>query len=161
MEDWSQVKTWAVRSTVSSSSSAMIISCDTVYYCIFQWILLLVAIVSSFVYVIFLIVLIKHRKTTEEFRSSFFKIWMALSVADLYVLLHTHMFTKPAYWGWFREELFLRYQSGFLPSYAAFGMRTASLAQFNGVLLLALNRYTAIVLPIRHHKVCSFFSLYW
>uniref|UniRef100_A0A914WJ42 G-protein coupled receptors family 1 profile domain-containing protein n=1 Tax=Plectus sambesii TaxID=2011161 RepID=A0A914WJ42_9BILA len=34
-------------------------------------------------------------------------------------------------------------------------MRTASLAQFNGVLLLALNRYTAIVLPTRHQNIWS------
>uniref|UniRef100_A0A914XLJ2 G-protein coupled receptors family 1 profile domain-containing protein n=1 Tax=Plectus sambesii TaxID=2011161 RepID=A0A914XLJ2_9BILA len=121
----------------------------------FQFFLLAVALISLPIYIIFLYVLIKYRKS-EDIKSSYFQLCFALGVADCYVLIHSHLAQKAAYWGIWREEFFLKYQEvGFVPGYLAWAMRAMTFAQFNGVLLLATNRFTAICLPFCHAKLWS------
>lgn len=104
-------------------------------------------------YILFLLcILINRRK--EPFNSTFFTLCLSLGVADIATLIHSYVFVKTPGWSW-GHVFWVTYGSrgSFLALYSNALMWGLALAQHIGVLLIAINRFTAIALSLRHENV--------
>jgi hypothetical protein len=111
-----------------------------------------------------IIVLIIYKRNKDKYSSVFFKIWLALAFVDIVAIMNTFLLTDAQIYGYFRSLL----ESSASSALAMFNRSIGKLlyhAQILINLMLAINRYTAIVMPIKHSFVqfCNFNSnnLFW
>jgi MFS family permease len=101
------------------------------------------------IYILLLITLWKYRKE-ETLKHSFFKLMFSIGIADIGVI-STIFFARVAEWGWF--PLFFIGLGGFSSRIFNFFNLFFAMAQALGVFVVAINRYTAYMMPLRHQKV--------
>lgn len=119
-----------------------------------------IACVISFIsiplYVYMIIILIRHRQH-KTLGSAFFTICIFLGVFDLGALILFALFHKFSHRGWF-EQFYISHNAILskicqpLPWYALFGQQCF-------VLLLSINRFTAITLPLKHKFVTCYIPI--
>jgi hypothetical protein len=111
--------------------------------------------ISIPVYIVLIATALLNR-SKEPFRSAFFTLAVSLGVSDIFMIFHEYFFIKTAEWGWCKE-FWLTYGSrgSFLAFYSIAMAFALAAAQFLGVLLLSINRFTAIVFYSKHARVCS------
>jgi hypothetical protein len=109
-------------------------------------------------------VLIIYKRNESPYNSAFFKIWLALAFADIGAIMDTFLFTDAQVYGYFRSL----WESSASSAVAMFHRSSGKLLYNAQILInpmLAINRYTAIVMPIKHNVVrfCNFNSnnLFW
>ncbi len=108
------------------------------------------------IYVVFLITLIKFRKKSP-FDSSFFAISFSHGVADVLMLIQSYMVYKFPQWDWLDlRNLYRAHSTGWLPIYCVVGVWFFGTAQMFGIVILALNRFSALVFPFGHSQVYSY-----
>jgi hypothetical protein len=106
------------------------------------------------IYITIIYILVKYRKD-ENLKSSFFTLIISVGAADIGRVIFMFFGNKLAGYGWLAEV------------YMAIGPLASRLnaifafffgaAQAIGVFLIACNRFTAYVFPIKHRKVRYFF----
>ena len=121
---------------------------------LYESVIFVLAILSFIVYTLLLYVIFKLRKT--EFESPFFIFFCNLGMADLcrtVVYVSTATFAR---WGWFST---LFQGNNILASIGMQGQLFFGMAQRINNMLLAANRFTAIMTPIKH-RIVSLTSMY-
>ena len=113
---------------------------------ILEWIVLMWVCFSIPLYIIVLFLLIKYRKDAP-FDGPFFKLCISLGVADLITIIFAYPLLCFRVWGWIDyHPMFyhptLSWWFRVLPYFVAW---TCVPSQFNGVAILAYNRFRAIV----------------
>uniref|UniRef100_A0A914VQZ7 G-protein coupled receptors family 1 profile domain-containing protein n=1 Tax=Plectus sambesii TaxID=2011161 RepID=A0A914VQZ7_9BILA len=116
--------------------------------------------ISIPVYVIFFCTLIRYRKA--ELSGAFFTLHISTAVADLLNLIFGKFFFKfPVFCGLFPlgYDIAMRY-SFFFGKLVAFMLWYTMHAQMCGVVAITINRFTALVFPLRHSKIWTKRFLY-
>ncbi len=113
-------------------------------------VLIILAAFGSLFYVTFVTVLVKHRNE-PPFNSPFFRFCISISVSDLANMFHALFFNRIPELGFLFG--FFRLFGQYLAKYATVSLFFIGLTQVNAVLLLAMNRFTAVALPLKHQKV--------
>ena len=111
----------------------------------------IVLIPSVLLYILFLVTLFRFRNR-EPFNSDFFKLSFNLGICDILSLLNGWVLYKFPSLNW----LGMAYLARKLPILAKVSIMISwecGLNQHLGVLFLALNRFTGIVMPLRHPLV--------
>ena len=109
-------------------------------------------------YILFLLTIFINRHK-EPFNSPFFILCFSLGLADVATLFHTYIFVKAPGWSW--GNLFwveYGYPGSFLSYYVFMVLWALSFAQNIGVVLIAINRFTAVVFTFCHQGVSIFFQ---
>ena len=104
-------------------------------------------------YILFLVTILINRHK-EPFNSSFFILCFSLGIADMATLFHSYIFVKAPGWSW--GHLFwvkYGYPGSFLSYIGNMLLWALALAQHIGVLLIAINRFTAVVFTFRQQRV--------
>lgn len=103
---------------------------------------------------IYLLVLLTIVLNQQKFNSSFFTLCLSLGIYDLAYIIHEYLFDKASNFGYF-APFFANYgyNGGFLALYATVLEWGFTMGQFTGTLIIAINRFTAIVFSISHEKV--------
>ena len=117
--------------------------------------------ISIPIYVIFVCALIKYRKS--ELSGAFFTLHISIAVADLLSLIFGKFFFKfPAFCGIFPlgYDIAMGY-SYFLGKLVAFMFWYSMHVQMCGVVVVTINRFTALVFPLKHNKVSDSTSFCW
>jgi hypothetical protein len=120
-------------------------------------------VISTLLY-FWIIVLIIYKRKQSPYNSAFFKIWLALAFVDIATMMNEFLLTDALICGYFRSL----WESSASSAVAMFNRSIGKLfynAQTLINLMLAINRYTTIVMPIKHNVVrfCNFNSnnLFW
>uniref|UniRef100_A0A914VBL5 G-protein coupled receptors family 1 profile domain-containing protein n=1 Tax=Plectus sambesii TaxID=2011161 RepID=A0A914VBL5_9BILA len=124
--------------------------CDAA--CITGWATTVYSLVTIPFYVLFLCMIIYHRKT-PEFNHAFFKILISLSVADIVQLIVALFFNQfLVFHGWVSNFClnFLGDLGAHLGTLLLWG---TAMAQHLNVVSMAFNRYTAYVHPLKFNQV--------
>uniref|UniRef100_A0A914VHX3 G-protein coupled receptors family 1 profile domain-containing protein n=1 Tax=Plectus sambesii TaxID=2011161 RepID=A0A914VHX3_9BILA len=117
--------------------------------------------ISIPIYVIFVCALIKYRKS--ELSGAFFTLHISIAVADLLSLIFGKFFFKfPAFCGIFPlgYDIAMDY-SYFLGKLVAFMFWYSMHVQMCGVVVVTINRFTALVFPLKHNKITLGISGIW
>jgi hypothetical protein len=102
------------------------------------------------IYIMYLITLFKNRKN-ETLKAPFFKLMFSIGIADIGMIVSLIMGNTLAASGLVPEVfIFLGGLSARLYNIGLYGF---GFAQNIGVLLVAFNRYSAYMLPMKHSKV--------
>uniref|UniRef100_A0A914WGG4 G-protein coupled receptors family 1 profile domain-containing protein n=1 Tax=Plectus sambesii TaxID=2011161 RepID=A0A914WGG4_9BILA len=116
--------------------------------CAADWISIVANVLTIPVYTVLLVVLFVFRRSLN---STFFTFCISTGVADLWISLHKFAFTKiPRVL--FYDDVFANKS---MATMSKMGVWYIYLAQVFGVLLMSLNRYTALVYPLRHKTLWS------
>ena len=137
----------ALNATSDWSTSGLIEPSDKV---------MLVFVAFSIPFYILFLLTISINRHKEPFNSPFFILCFSLGLADVATLFHTYIFVKAPGWSW--GHLFwveYGYPGSFLSYYGNMILWALSFAQNIGVLLIAMNRFTAVVFALSHENVCS------
>uniref|UniRef100_A0A914W5C8 G-protein coupled receptors family 1 profile domain-containing protein n=1 Tax=Plectus sambesii TaxID=2011161 RepID=A0A914W5C8_9BILA len=124
--------------------------CDAA--CITGWATTVYSLVTIPFYVLFLCMIIYHRKT-PEFNHAFFKILISLSVADIVQLIVALFFNQfLVFHGWVSNfcQNFLGDLGAHLGTLLLWG---TAMAQHLNVVSMAFNRYTAYVHPLKFNQL--------
>uniref|UniRef100_A0A914XG54 G-protein coupled receptors family 1 profile domain-containing protein n=1 Tax=Plectus sambesii TaxID=2011161 RepID=A0A914XG54_9BILA len=105
--------------------------------------------ITTPVYILLLITLWKNRNE-ETLKHAFFKLMMSIGIADVGTILNIFLTFRLAEWGWV-PQIFI-WLGGMSARIAMIGTNLFSIAQVLGILVVAVNRYTAFMMPLRHQK---------
>uniref|UniRef100_A0A914XJN1 G-protein coupled receptors family 1 profile domain-containing protein n=1 Tax=Plectus sambesii TaxID=2011161 RepID=A0A914XJN1_9BILA len=111
--------------------------------------------ISIPIYVIFVCALIKYRKS--ELSGAFYTLHISIAVADLLSLIFCKLFYKfPVFCGIFPlgYDVAMRY-SYFFGKLIMFMFWYSMHVQICGVVVVTINRFTALVFPLKHNKIWS------
>jgi hypothetical protein len=107
--------------------------------------------ISLIFYALLIGFLLRHRK---EFNSSFYKMFISLSLANMFQRIITGFFLLFPYDGFF-PALFASNFDGFLPVFAYFLNHWAGVSQAFGHLVMAINRWSAMKYPFEYESVSA------
>ena len=106
------------------------------------------------IYILLIITLWKQRKD-EILKSAFFKLMISVGIADIGTIISIFLTTRLALYGWVPQIfIWLGGTGARITNIFSFFF---SFAQTCGVFIVAINRYTAFRMPLRHEKVTPHF----
>jgi hypothetical protein len=125
----------------------------------FAWWTLLVLIVTV-VYIAMLVQLFRHRKQVP-FKYTFFQISFQLGIADVLMIIYIFLWYRLPKFHMFPCNLIHQMSDGAKVIFV--GIQSVFIVYFLhveiiGVILLSINRYTSLCLPLRHKTVGLIFS---
>ncbi len=127
---------------------------DSLPSCIVDRYLRIPSLVVCGVYILVLVILVRHRRT--DFSAPFFKITTSLGVADVLAYLHFRFLSKFRYCNvipiaprWVYHEIAPRLVGTYILGSFFYGIVVQCLL----VTVISLNRFTALVTPQQHESV--------
>uniref|UniRef100_A0A914X0Z4 Serpentine receptor class gamma n=1 Tax=Plectus sambesii TaxID=2011161 RepID=A0A914X0Z4_9BILA len=105
--------------------------------------------ITTPIYILVLITLWKNRNE-ETLKHAFFKLMISVGIADVGTILNIFFTTRLAEWGW-APQIFI-WLGGMSSRIANTCKSFFGTSQALGVLVVALNRYTAFMIPLKHQK---------
>uniref|UniRef100_A0A914WXN2 G-protein coupled receptors family 1 profile domain-containing protein n=1 Tax=Plectus sambesii TaxID=2011161 RepID=A0A914WXN2_9BILA len=105
--------------------------------------------ITTPIYILVLITLWKNRNE-ETLKHAFFKLMISVGIADVGTILNIFFTIRLAEWGW-APQIFI-WLGGMSSRIANTCKSFFGTSQSLGVLVVALNRYTAFMIPLRHQK---------
>lgn len=107
--------------------------------------------ISFVIYILIIATIIRYRKE-NDFKSSFFALWISLGIADCYMFLHSYILMRLPLLQIF-GDFYKAQETGFLPNYAIIGVYYMMAVQLLGNALFALNRYSALTNAALYEQV--------
>uniref|UniRef100_A0A1I7YXU6 Serpentine receptor class gamma n=1 Tax=Steinernema glaseri TaxID=37863 RepID=A0A1I7YXU6_9BILA len=107
-------------------------------------------------YIFFLITLVVYR-WSQPFRSVFFSLTLALGVVDVLQMFHTYLLLKFPSFGWMTNSLYLNLPQSVV-KYGSCALWALAFNQHIAVFIIAVNRFSAIVVPHGHNSRWSPFA---
>jgi hypothetical protein len=123
------------------------------------WITLAVAGYVSFFFYLFLMAVILRYRKSDGLKSSFFKIWISLGIADCLHFLESYFLMRMPLLGFF-TGFYKSNETGLVPKCTLMGTYYFFFVQLFGNLLFALNRFTAATKLTKHEIVSNILILF-
>ncbi|TMS34821.1 hypothetical protein L596_002335 [Steinernema carpocapsae] len=114
---------------------------------------LVISAILFVMYIFFLITLVVYRRS-QPFRSVFFSLTLTLGVVDVLQMFHVYLLLKFPSFGWMTNSFYLK-----LPQpVVKYGIWALAFNQHLAVFIIAVNRFSAIVIPHGHNSRWSPFA---